>query len=362
MSGEQELAPSGDGRGETTGGSGAISNEVRQIDADSPAFLAAVSGCLPPDVVATVLEGHIAFRHRYRRIEILLIVLGLCAVGWFVYLYFPKPIPAAPFQFTWRYSGPRFPGDSPWLKEYRRACGEFEEEHYETALRILKVPLSGMEERIPVGHDELFYLYFVSCERAGNKREWTAAVSWARKLIGNDPDNPMWRYFLVMSLRRSLGSCPDFYRQLRENSLRIPWERKLLDVNQALKELVTLERKLDYRRNPFPRRREISTQLTLFRAELLTLKWMLEGGRGTAVFPDNRDDPGVAAREEAWNSIRNRTQIPFIKLRIFILELLLEQDEWDNFIYWDGRYRTTKNSLASRLRFEREALKGDGGE
>ncbi|WP_294506789.1 hypothetical protein [uncultured Victivallis sp.] len=361
MNNDRNFVPApGGGELRNAGEKGAISTGVRRIDADSPAFLSAVANCLPADVSGTVVEFHASARNRYRRFEILLIVLALCAVGWFVYLYFPRPVPAPPFHFMWQYRGPNFPGNSAYLEAYRRASGEFELEHYEAALRILRQSIEAMGENLPAGHDALFYLYFVSCENgAVESGGWRGGVSLAQRLVGYEPDNLMWRYFLVLSQRRCFPDCPEFFRQLRQGQWVGNWQRGLLDVDQALKSVRLLESKIDSRRRPLPQEKEVRTQLALFQAELLTLKWMLEGGSGTSRFPDNEDDPGVDSREEAWSIIDGRREKPFVGLKIFILGTLLGQDSWYNDIYWNGAYRGTKAPLAERLKLETRAWKGD---
>ena len=360
MSDEQELAPSGGGKLQTTGESGAISTEVRKIDAASPAFLATVSSCIPADVSGTVVDFHASARNRYRRIEILLIVLGLCAVAWFVYLYFPRPVPAPPFQFSWQYRGPNFPGNSPYLEAYRRASGEFELEHYESAYRVLKASIETMGGgALPSGHDALFFLYFVSGENgAVDQNGRRGCISLAQRLIGQEPDNLMWRYFLVLSQRRCFPDCPEFYRELQEGKWTNHWQRGLLEMDQALTGERVLELKIANLRHPLPQEKEVRTQLALFHAELLTLKWMLEGGRGSAEFPDNVNEPGVAAREEAWSIIDGRRERPFVELKVFILETLLEQDSSINHIFWNGEYRRKKAPLVERLKQEKRALEG----
>lgn len=361
MSDDRKPVPFGGGELQTSGGGGegAISTELRNVDADSPAFLATVSSCLPADVSETVVEFHTSARNRYRRFEILLILLALCGVGWFVYLYFPKPIPAPPFQFTWQYRGPLFPGDSPWLESYRQASGEFDREHYETALRILKKSIDEMGENLPAGHDALFYLYFVSCENgAAGPEVWRGGVSLARRLVGQEPDNLMWHYFLVLSQRECFPGCAECYQALKEGSWKDNWQWKLLETNQALKNLQTLESKIQKRLTPLPQEKEILKQLALFQAELLTLKWMLQGGEGTAEFDDDANDPGVSSREEAWRIIDEMEEQPFVKLKILILEILLEQDSQFNSIYWNGKSRGTKTPLTERLQQEMRVLKG----
>ena len=131
-------------------------------------------------------------------------------------------------------------------------------------------------------------------------------------------------------------------------------------MNQALEDLQILEEKSDNRRR-LPQRDEIKKQLTLLKAELLTFKWILEGGRGTADFPDdNLGDPGVDAREEAWRLIDEQQERPFVELKVFILKTLLEQDSWYNQIYWNGAAHGTRTPLTERMKQEEAALTGGG--
>ena len=360
MSDDLKPAAPGDGELQVNGEEGACWTGLRKIDADSPEFLETVSKCLPADVSDTVMEFHASFRSRYRRYEILLILLALCGIGWFVYLYFPRPIPAPSLKFAWHYRGPRFPGDSPFLDPYTRACEAYNDEHYEKSIAILQAPLSSMEEKILPRHDALFYLYFASCERAGSTRGGMGPISWARRLVGQDRDNLMWHYFLVLSPRRAFPSCGKFYEEVRAGKWRDNWERKLQDVNQALEDLQILEEKSDNRRR-LPQRDEIKKQLTLLKAELLTFKWILKGGRGTADFPDdNLGDPGVDAREEAWRLIDEQQERPFVELKVFILKTLLEQDSWYNQIYWNSAAHGTRTPLTERMKQEEATLTGGG--
>ncbi|MBS1369156.1 MAG: hypothetical protein HPZ91_04275 [Lentisphaeria bacterium] len=332
--------------------------ETRKIAPDSPEFIEVVSGSLPREVSAVVTEHYAAARHGYRRIEILAILVALLGVVWFIYLYYPKAMSALPFKFEWRYSGPRFPTDSPYIEDYRQARIHFDADHYATAIRVVKGPLSRMEERILPRQDELFYIYFASCEGAEERKEWAGAVSWARRLVGEQPDNLQWRYFLVLSQRRGLGSCEDFLAGLQKGEMKDNWEWKLLEVDQALKALQALEGKIGHLRKPLPDQERVITQLTLLKAELLTLKWMLEGGKGTARFPDDLGQPGVDAREKAWQFCAGRKLEPFLKLQIFILKVLLEQDSIMNHIYWNGKECKTKKDLQDCRKELDESLKG----
>lgn len=325
--------------------------EKRRLEPDSDVFLAEVAACLPPDIAATVAARRKTARRGYRRIEIALILLALAGVAWLVCRSFPQPLPARPFLFEWRYDGPRFPADSPELGLYRKVRTEFDAGRYEAVIRELNDPLAAaLRQRNVAGNEELFYLYFVSCgKNVSPETDWSRAPGFAEALVKSDPDSLQWRYLRLLLERRKLGSCREFYQLLR----RAPdpaWEKRLAAVRAALRELRLLRGKVQERKDFSGDRGALLKRLDLWEAELLVFSWMLEGGRGTAVFPDNADSPGVADRESAWLITRDDPDsIDALELRRFILTVLLEQDRPLNRIYWNGEPRSVRVPLEEEL-------------
>ena len=79
--------------------------------------------------------------------------------------------------------------------------------------------------------------------------------------------------------------------------------------------------------------------------------------------PDNRDDPGVAEREAALKIALRREDSAckdFWLARLFIAEMLCEQDNLLNDIYWNGEYRKTKAALQDEIDDCRERLLNGG--
>lgn len=325
--------------------------EKRRLEPDSAAFLAEVASCLPPDVAGTVAARRRTARRGYRRIEIALILVALAGIAWLVCRSFPQPLPARPFLFEWRYDGPRFPTDSPELGRYRKVRTDFDAGRYEAVIRELNDPLAtALWQRNVGGNEELFYLYFVSCGKSVSpETDWRRAAGFADELVKSDPDNLQWRYLRLLLERRKLESYSEFYQSLR----RAPdaaWERHLAVVRSALRELRLLRGKVQERKEFPGDRGALLKRLDLWEAEFLVFAWMLEGGRGSAVFPDNADSPGVADRETAWLITRDYPDdTDALELRRFILTVLLEQDKPLNRIYWNGEPRSVRVPLEEEL-------------
>lgn len=341
--------------------------ETRRAEPGSAPFLEAVSACLPADVAGTVAARQRNSRRGYRRVEVIAIVLALAGAAWFVHAYFPKPLPALPFKFEWRYEGPRLMPDSPYYALYRKARADFDAGRGEAVIRTLNDPLGVMLwERSFAGQDELFYIYFVSCGRTVSRfTDWTRARSFAEELVKADPDNLQWRYFKLLLERRHLGGCREFYDTLRRQRCE-DWRLRLGEVGLAIGDLRDLRGKVRELRTPPGDEAEIMKQLDLWEAEFLVFAWMLEGGRGGAAFPDDAGKPGVEAREEAWLLTRkhedDRSALAFLKLQLFILDVLLEQDSLLNTIYWCGKPHSARMPLeAKREAILRRLPAGEGG-
>lgn len=331
--------------------------EMRRAEPGSPLFLEVVSSCLPSDVAGVVTSQQRNSRRGYRRFEVIAIVLALAGAVWFVWAYFPKPLPALPFKFEWRYEGPPLKLDSPYYSLYRKVRADFDADHGEAVIRALNDPLDAMvRDRSFAGQEELFYLYFVSCGRTVSRfTDWMRARSFAEELLRADPDNLQWRYFHLLLEWRHLGSCRDFYKLLRKHRCD-DWQQRLDEVVLAIRDLRDLRSKVLERKTPPGNAAEIVKQLDLWEAEFLIFSWMLEGGRGTAAFPDNLGKPGVDAREDAWLLTRkhedDRSASEFLILQLFMLDVLLEQDGWFNTIYWNGKTHTSRKLLEEK----REAI------
>ena len=326
--------------------------EKRRLEPDSDAFLAEVAACLPPDVADTVAARRKSARRGYRRIEIVLILLALAGTALLVSLSFPKPLPARPFLFEWRYDGPRFPADSPDLELYRRVRADFDAGRYEAVIRALNGPLAAaLRARNIAGKEELFYLYFVSCgKNVSPDTDWSRAPGFAEALVKSDPDNLQWRYLRLLLSRRNQGNYSEFYQSLR----RAPekgWETMLGSVRGTLRELRLLRGKVLERGEFSGDRAALLKRLDLWEAELLVFAWMLEGGRGSGAFQDNADSPGVADRERAWLITRDYPDdADALELRRFLLSVLLEQDKPLNRIYWNGETYAVRAPLVEELR------------
>ena len=102
-------------------------------------------------------------------------------------------------------------------------------------------------------------------------------------------------------------------------------------------------------------------QLKYSLACLLTARWMLEGGKGKSVFPDDYGDPGVQSREEAMRICREtedryrpvgkvkRELVEYLRLRKFIAETVMAQSKNINKYYWLGEIRFSNDHLKQEI-------------
>ncbi len=336
--------------------------EKRKLEPDTDEFYTEVASCLPPDVAGIVAARRKSIGRKYRRFEILLILLALTVIAWLVNFNFPKPLPARPFLFEWRYDGPRVAVDSPDLPLYRKVRADFDAGRYEAVIRALNDPLAiAIWTQETAGKEELFFLYFTSCGKSVSPdTDWTRAPALIEALVKADPDQLQWRYLQLLLKRRQLGSYREFYRSLQ----RAPekrWQTQLDSIRETLRGLRVLRGKIMERGNSLDDQEALRKRLDFWEAEFLVFAWMLEGGRGGGAFQDNANSPGVTDRERAWVLTRDYPDdIDGLALRHFILDVLLEQDKPLNRIYWNGEAHRTRAPLEDERRKIETRLSGTG--
>ena len=96
----------------------------------------------------------------------------------------------------------------------------------------------------------------------------------------------------------------------------------------------------------------------LYTAKMLLCRWILEGGKGKEILPDdNLTDPGVAYREEALKILlRHGNEKEFQKLRLFLAETIQAHLTGIDRFYWNSKKQYFRTELANEINSVKKAL------
>ncbi|MBQ9338323.1 MAG: hypothetical protein IJS14_13615 [Lentisphaeria bacterium] len=331
---------------------------------------------LPSEIVPDVLTNWrgISSRTRWLQHAAALLVLAVFAV--LLFILFPPavhPDLSSHSRLAIREDlTPELSPRSPYRTVYDKAVGSFNNAKYHEVCKILKPSVEEIVRSRNLEAGRVAFLYFEAIRRLSIPPASAAsreAAGLLRKLADADRDNPVWQqfYFEISPQIRFLLD----YEQVKRVLVRTPphpvWrETRLQDLDLFLEQLENLRgltrNKADGGKNRYSsaEKKEYEEHYDLFRMELLISRWLLAGGF-PARLPDNEDDPGVRDREDALQiamSRRNSRYNEFWKARRFIAETLISRDSWVNHIFWNKRYRKTKDDLIAEIDKCNEHLEG----
>ena len=340
------------------------------VAAESEEFDSLLRKHLPPEIAADVMGQWRGVSRRSTRLQWTVSIICLLAAFGLLYFFFPKTqfdalkehegmdirILAGPLSFN-----------SPYRSAFHDAEREFTLGNHHAVCRILKNSVDEIIRTKNRNADIVLSLYFKAIQKIHkNGRGSVEATTLLRDLIRQDPDNPNWRQFefeLSPRIRRLLN-YDEVRREIAAGEGRFRIRSYLDQTEDALKRLGELERVAAPPKYSGAELERLKETFDIYRMKLLISRWLLEGyemGKGS--LPDNRDDPGVAEREAALKIALRREDSAckdFWLARLFIAEMLCEQDNLLNDIYWNGEYRKTKAALQDEIDDCRERLLNGG--
>ena len=340
------------------------------VEPESPEFESLLRKNLPAEILPDVLTNWRGVSARTTRLQWIVSVICLLAAFGLLYCFFPD----TQFDDLKAYEGMEIrsiadplPFNSPYRSVFHDAEREFAQGNSHAVCRILK---NSVEEIIRTKNrkaDRVLFLYFQAMQKIHKTGSGSGgAVGLLQELIRQDPDNPNWLQFeieLDPRIRRLLN-YDDVRREIITREGRSSIARYLDNARYALGRLDRLKAAAAPPKYSGAELERLKESLDIYRMKLLVACWLLEGYKaGKTGLPDNRDSPGVAEREAALKIAlrRGRSQCKdFWQARLFIAEMLCEQDNLFNDIYWNGSYRKTKAPLEQEIQDCRERL--DGGE
>ena len=177
-------------------------------------------------------------------------------------------------------------------------------------------------------------------------------------------DEVKWDIMRVKLCAKEYLNVELLHSRLSQGRYKHIWQRKLSENELWINRVRPLVESIERQANAADSTEETLEnlyQLKYSLACLLTARWMLEGGKGKSVFPDDYGDPGVASREEAMRICREtedryrpvgkvkRELVEYLRLRKFIAETVMAQSKNINRYYWNGETHSTNEALRMEI-------------
>ena len=322
---------------------------------DTAAQEAVVVRVLPQGVRREVLKQLQAEEERRSPAQWALVVIVLAVSLTIVWRYFPVQPPAESLETSMEIDTTDVPKNSEYYGLYVLSKERFESQKYAKCASELapKIPeLLDRRSQLGESHDRLLYYFFESV-RVG--RVDTTTRRMAEKYIdvfaSLNHDEVKWDIMRVKLCAKEYLNVELLHSGLSRGHYKHIWQRKLSENESWIHRVRPLVESVERQASATDSTEETLEnlyQLKYSLACLLTARWMLEGGKGKSVFPDDYGDPGVASREEAMRICREtedryrpvgkvkRELVEYLRLRKFIAETVMAQSKNINRYYWNG--------------------------
>ena len=335
---------------------------------DTAAQEAVVVRVLPQGVRREVLKQLQAEEERRSPAQWALIIAVLAVSLTIVWRYFPVQPPAESLETSLEIETTDVPKNSEYYGLYVLSKERFESQKYAKCAAELapKIPeLLDRRDQLGESHDRLLYYFFESV-RVG--RVDTTTKRMAEKYIdvfaSLNHDEVKWDIMRIKLCAKEYLNVELLHSRHSQGRYKHIWQRKLSENESWVHRVRPLVESVERQASAADSTEETLEnlyQLKYSLACLLTARWMLEGGKGKSVFPDDYGDPGVASREEAMRICREtedryrpvgkvkRELVEYLRLRKFIAETVLAQSKNINRYYWDGDTRFTNDWLTREI-------------
>jgi len=322
---------------------------------DTAAQEAVVVRVLPQGVRREVLKQLQAEEERRSPAQWALVVIVLAVSLTIVWRYFPVQPPAESLETSMEIDTTDVPKNSEYYGLYVLSKERFESQKYAKCASELapKIPeLLDRRSQLGESHDRLLYYFFESV-RVG--RVDTTTRRMAEKYIdvfaSLNHDEVKWDIMRVKLCAKEYLNVELLHSGLSRGRYKHIWQRKLSENESWIHRVRPLVESVERQASATDSTEETLEnlyQLKYSLACLLTARWMLEGGKGKSVFPDDYGDPGVSSREEAMRICREtedryrpvgkvkRELVEYLRLRKFIAETVMAQSKNINRYYWNG--------------------------
>lgn len=335
---------------------------------DTAAQEAVVVRVLPQGVRREVLKQLQAEEERRSPAQWALIIAVLAVSLTIVWRYFPVQPPMESLDTKMEIETTEIPRNSEYYGLYVLSKERFEAQKYAKCADELapKIPeLLDRRSQLGESHDRLLYYFFESV-RVGRVGSGTRrmAEKYIDVFASLNHDEVKWDIMRVKLCAKEYLNVELLHSRLSQGRYKHIWQRKLSEnelwINRVRPLVESIERQA-LAADSTEETLENLYQLKYSLACLLTARWMLEGGKGKSVFPDDYGDPGVASREEAMRICREtedryrpvgkvkRELVEYLRLRKFIAETVMAQSKNINRYYWNGETHSTNEALRMEI-------------
>ena len=335
---------------------------------DTAAQEAVVVRVLPQGVRREVLKQLQAEEERRSPAQWALIIAVLAVSLTIVWRYFPVQPPMESLDTKMEIDTTEIPRNSEYYGLYVLSKERFESQKYAKCADELapKIPeLLDRRSQLGETHDRLLYYFFESV-RVGRVGSGTRrmAEKYIDVFASLNHDEVKWDIMRVKLCAKEYLNVELLHSRLSQGRYKHIWQRKLSENELWINRVRPLVESIERQANATDSTEETLEnlyQLKYSLACLLTARWMLEGGKGKSVFPDDYGDPGVASREEAMRICREtedryrpvgkvkRELVEYLRLRKFIAETVMAQSKNINRYYWNGETHSTNEALRMEI-------------
>ena len=335
---------------------------------DTAAQEAVVVRVLPQGVRREVLKQLQAEEERRSPAQWALIIAVLAVSLTIVWRYFPVQPPMESLDTKMEIDTTEIPRNSEYYGLYVLSKERFESQKYAKCADELapKIPeLLDRRSQLGETHDRLLYYFFESV-RVGRVGSGTRrmAEKYIDVFASLNHDEVKWDIMRVKLCAKEYLNVELLHSRLSQGRYKHIWQRKLSENELWINRVRPLVESIERQANAADSTEETLEnlyQLKYSLACLLTARWMLEGGKGKSVFPDDYGDPGVASREEAMRICREtedryrpvgkvkRELVEYLRLRKFIAETVMAQSKNINRYYWNGETHSTNEALRMEI-------------
>ena len=348
---------------------------------DTAAQEAVVVRVLPQGVRREVLKQLQAEEERRSPAQWALIIAVLAVSLTIVWRYFPVQPPMESLDTKMEIDTTEIPRNSEYYGLYVLSKERFESQKYAKCADELapKIPeLLDRRSQLGETHDRLLYYFFESV-RVGRVGSGTRrmAEKYIDVFASLNHDEVKWDIMRVKLCAKEYLNVELLHSRLSQGRYKHIWQRKLSENELWINRVRPLVESIERQANAADSTEETLEnlyQLKYSLACLLTARWMLEGGKGKSVFPDDYGDPGVASREEAMRICREtedryrpvgkvkRELVEYLRLRKFIAETVMAQSKNINRYYWNGETHSTNEALRMEVTMVNTRLEKGAGQ